>query len=69
MGGERAPDGVWPVALGALGEHAGWVHERLGHSVQTNDPGRAAVLFAALLWLVGRYGLPVRLLEIGRALD
>jgi hypothetical protein len=65
VGGERAPDGVWPVALEALAEHDEWVHERLGHTVQTNEPGRAAVLFASLLWLVGRYGLPIRLLEIG----
>jgi hypothetical protein len=64
-GGRRPLDGVWPVALDTLSEHAAWVRERLGRVVQTNDPGRAAVLYPALLWLVERYALPIRLLEIG----
>lgn len=64
-GGIRPPDGAWPVALQTLAEHADWVHERLQRAVQTNEPGRAAVLFPALLWLTSRYRLPIRLLEIG----
>lgn len=64
-GGTRPPDGVWPVAREALTEHAGWVGERLRRTVQTNEPGRAAVLFSALLWLAHCHSLPVRLLEIG----
>jgi hypothetical protein len=64
-GGGRSPDGAWPVALATLGEHADWVRDRLGRTVQTNEPGRATVLFAALLWLTERFPLPVRLLEIG----
>ncbi len=34
-------------------------------TVQTNEPGRAAVLYGVLLWLTERHPLPVRLLEIG----
>ena len=64
-GGVCPPDGAWPVALRTLAEHGDWVHARLGRTVQTNDPGRAAVLFPALLWLTARYRLPIRLLEIG----
>jgi hypothetical protein len=64
-GGAEPPDGAWPVALATIDEHFGWLRERVGWTVQTNEPGRAAVIFAALLWLVDLYGLPIRLLEIG----
>jgi hypothetical protein len=64
-GGSQSPDRALGVALEVIGEHAGWIGDRLGRTVQTNEPGRAAVLFGALLWLVERYSLPVRLLEIG----
>jgi hypothetical protein len=40
------------------------VRSRLGLTVQTNEPGRAAVLYAALLWLTERHGKPIRLLEL-----
>jgi hypothetical protein len=65
VGGDRPPDGVWPVAHAALDEHAELVRGRLQRTVQTNDPGRSTVLYAALLWLTDRYGLPIRLLELG----
>lgn len=64
-GGTRPAAGVWPVALTALEEHFDWVHGRLGLTIQTNEPGRAAVLYAALLWLTERRGMPIRLLELG----
>ena len=37
----------------------------LRRGVQTNEPGRSAVLFGVLLWIADRYRRPVRLLEIG----
>jgi hypothetical protein len=64
-GGSRPPAGVWPFAREAIEEHREWLAERLHRTVQTNDPGRGAVLYAALLWLTSRYGRPLRLLEIG----
>ncbi|MFZ0043478.1 MAG: DUF2332 domain-containing protein, partial [Solirubrobacteraceae bacterium] len=64
-GGDRGPDGVWPVAHLALERDFHWIRERLGRPVQTNEPGRAAVLLAVLVWLTARHGLPIRLLEIG----
>ena len=64
-GGERPPAGVWPVALAAIAEHFDQVKARLRRSVQTNEPGRSAVLFAGLLWLTERHRRPIRLLEVG----
>jgi hypothetical protein len=41
------------------------IRQRLDRTVQTNEPGRSAVLFAGLLWLTDRHRRPIRLLEIG----
>jgi hypothetical protein len=64
-GGDRPVDGVWPVARCAIDERFDQVRTRLHRTVQTNEPGRSAVLFPALLWLTDRYRRPIRLLEIG----
>lgn len=64
-GGTIPPEGAWSAAEPTLTEHFAWIKNRLTLSVQTNEPGRSTVLYAALLWLVGLYRLPVRLLEIG----
>jgi hypothetical protein len=63
--GTRAPDSVWSVAAAAIEQHFEWVRGRVGLTVQTNEPGRSAVMFAALLWLTDRYAMPIRLLEFG----
>jgi hypothetical protein len=65
VGGSRAAEGVWPVALQTIHDHRAEVRGRLHRTVQTNEPGRSAVLFAALLWLADRYRRPIRLLEVG----
>jgi hypothetical protein len=59
------PDGVWPVALEAIRDNFERLRPRLARTVQTNEPGRSAVLFAGLLWLTDVYERPIRLLEIG----
>jgi hypothetical protein len=64
-GGERAPQGAWAAAHEVIHRHFERVRDRLHHTVQTNEPGRSAVLFPALLWLTDRYRRPIRLLEIG----
>jgi len=64
-GGDRPPAEVWPVCLATIAEHFEQVKERLHRTVQTNEPGRSAVLFAGLLWLTERHGRPIRLLEVG----
>ena len=64
-GGDRPVDDVWPVAEAVMEEHFDQVRARLDRTVQTNEPGRSAVLFAGLLWLTNRHRRPIRLLEIG----
>ena len=41
------------------------VRARIHRTVQTNEPGRSAVLFAGLLWLTDRHRCPIRLFEVG----
>ena len=65
VGGERPPDEVWPAAVATITEHFEQVRTRLRRTVQTNEPGRSAVLFAGLLWLAHRHRRPIRLLEVG----
>ena len=64
-GGTKPADGVWPVARAAIEENFEQIRTRLCRTVQTNEPGRSAVLFAGLLWLVDRHRRPIRLLEVG----
>jgi hypothetical protein len=64
-GGSRPPDQAWPAARATIDERFRWLRGRVGLTVQTNEPGRAAVMFAALLWLADSYDQPIRLLEIG----
>jgi hypothetical protein len=64
-GGREPVRAVWPVARATLLEHLDWLRARVTHTVQTNEPGRSAVLFPALLWLAHHHRRPIRLLEIG----
>ncbi len=64
-GGSAAPGGAWAAAAEAMRANFDWIKVRMTRTVQTNEPGRSAVLFAVLLWLTDRHRLPVRLLEIG----
>jgi hypothetical protein len=60
-----ALSGRGSLSLETIDEHFDEVHARLRRTVQTNDVGRSAVLYAALLWLAARHDRPIRLLEIG----
>jgi hypothetical protein len=64
-GGDGPPDDAWPVARRTLAEHEAFIRERVGRTVQTNEPGRCVALYGGLLWLAERHRLPIRLLEIG----
>jgi hypothetical protein len=64
-GGTQPPEDAWPAARGAVLEHFDWLRARVTRTVQTNEPGRSAVLYPALLWLTAHHGRPIRLLEIG----
>ena len=64
-GGEEPIDNVWSAAQTTIAEHFDQVRQRLHRTVQTNEPGRSAVLFSGLLWLAARHQRPIRLLEVG----
>jgi hypothetical protein len=64
-GGDRPPAEIWPVVLATIAEHFDQIKQRLRRTVQTNEPGRSAVLFGGLLWLTERHRRPIRLLEVG----
>jgi hypothetical protein len=65
VGGKLPPDGAWRVAESTLRQNAKEMAVVLRRGVQTNEPGRSAVLFGVLLWIADRYRQPIRLLEIG----
>lgn len=51
--------------LGAINNHEAMLMQWLDSPPQTNEVGRSAVLIAAAHVLSARYGLPLRLLELG----
>jgi hypothetical protein len=57
-GGAEPLAGVWSAAQTAIDEHFDQMRNRLHRTVQTNEPGRSAVLFAGLLWLTDRHRRP-----------
>lgn len=61
VGGTAPVEDVWPAAERACRDHTDELKELVTRTVQTNEVGRAAVLFGAL----GMLGRPLRLLEIG----
>jgi len=65
VGGYEPPVGAWAAAELTLRINAADLGVVLRRGVQTNEPGRSAVLFGVLLWIADHYRRPVRLLEIG----
>lgn len=65
VGGDRPAPAAWTAAEAVLREHADDVRRALRRTVQTNEVGRSAILYAALLWLTATDRRPIRLLEIG----
>lgn len=66
VGGQSSAGDAWAAARMTISERHAWIRERLERTVQTNEPGRSAVLYAALLWLTDQYeGRSIRLLELG----
>lgn len=64
-GGDQAPDGAWAAAEATIEDNLENVRRLCARTVQTNEPGRSAVLYGALLWLAHCHRLPIRLLELG----
>ncbi|HLJ08090.1 MAG TPA: DUF2332 domain-containing protein, partial [Acidimicrobiia bacterium] len=65
VGGYEHPDGAWEAAELTLRMNAADLAAVLRRGVQTNEPGRSAVLFGVLLWIADHFRRPVRLLEVG----
>ena len=65
VGGSWDLQQAWPSVLDVLARRSETVRQRLRQPPQTNEVGRAAALLGGLLLLVGRFGLPVRLTELG----
>jgi hypothetical protein len=65
VGGYDPPEGAWAAAEVTLRMNAADLRVVLRRGVQTNEPGRSAVLFGVLLWIADHCRRPVRLLEIG----
>jgi len=65
VGGAALAGAAWPAAAAAMREHLADMHLLVDQTVQTNEPGRASLLFGGLLVVAERTGLPIRLLEIG----
>ena len=62
---EVADDDLWAAVLDALRRETAAIDAFIDSPPQTNEVRRAAVLIAAGNWLAGRYGLPLRLSEMG----
>jgi len=65
IGGDWDATAAWPAIVQAASEHAEYLRATLDQPPQTNEVGRSAALVGGLLTLAGRFGLPVRLFEIG----
>ena len=65
VGGDWNADAAWPDIVRAAAEHAEYLRAALDQPPQTNEVGRSAALIGGLLALSDRFGLPVRLFEIG----
>ena len=64
-GGAEPPEHAWPLFRAVLVEHADELRPLIAAPLQTNEAGRAAVLFGGALVVATATGLPIRLLEIG----
>lgn len=67
-GGDGDAHAAWKVVRTLLAQQPEAVHERLDAAPQTNETGRAAALWGAVLQVLADLGpMPVRLWEIGAA--
>lgn len=63
VGGTAPPGQAWPAAREVVAAED--LTQLVRAPVQTNEPGRSAVLYGGLLHLAATHALPVRLLEVG----
>lgn len=65
VGGDGDASTCWPAFRACVEQNVDRLRDDLQSAPQTNDVGRSALLIGALHHLSARYGLPVRLFEIG----
>jgi hypothetical protein len=65
VGGQWDGDAAWPDILQAASDYTEYLRAALDQPPQTNEVGRSAALVGGLLTLSDRFGLPIRLFEIG----
>jgi hypothetical protein len=53
------------ILAGAIDENDGFLSSWLDHAPQTNEVGRAALLYAGMMEVAGRTGCPLSVFEIG----
>ena len=63
-GGTPEAEGAWRALRGLVEARGGDIAGRI-HPVQTNEVRRCCVLLPGFLAIAGRFGLPLRLLELG----
>ncbi len=64
-GGDGDAAEAWLAFVETVAKHKETIRRDLDVPLQTNEVGRAAALLGGFLLIVERYGLPLRLLEIG----
>jgi hypothetical protein len=65
VGGDTGAPGAEAAFLDAVAEHEATLQRDTEQPLQTNEPGRAAALVGGFLTVADRFGLPLRVLEIG----
>jgi hypothetical protein len=64
-GGHWDAEAAWPDIALAASDHGDHLRAALDQPPQTNEVGRSAALIGGLLILAHRFGLPIRLFEVG----
>lgn len=63
--GGRAAEGAEEAFLATVAEHEEALRADTVQPLQTNEPGRAGALVGGFLTVAARFGLPLRVLEVG----
>lgn len=64
-GGDGDPRAAWAAFTDIVAVHARTLSREIAEPVQTNEVSRAAALLGGFLTVAARFGLPLRLLELG----
>jgi hypothetical protein len=65
VGGSEGPDGAWKAFRRVLAANTDELREEVKRPVQTNEVGRSGALIGGFLLVAERFGLPLRILELG----